>query len=83
MNKTHDLSYNEEEEETTIEHDLVVSGEIKNNWLNGQLASKSDVGHQHKTDDITRDITIIDEEEETTETLALNQMLDINIKPMT
>lgn len=86
MNKTHDLSYNEEEEETTIKHDLSVGGEIKNNWLNGQLASKSDVGHQHKTDDITRDITrhvaaagqspTTINEEEITETLALNDILD-------
>lgn len=68
MNKTHDLSYNEEEEETTIEHDLSVGGEIKNNWLNGQLASKSDVGHIHAIADVSNLQTTLDGKASTSHT---------------
>ena len=93
MNKTHDLSYNEEEEETTIEHDLVVGGEIACDWLNNEFAKYALVGHNHDLTyaplvhnhefaDIYKQTTrtIINEntneEEEITETLTLNDILD-------
>ena len=48
--KTHDINYDDEEEETTIEHDLTVSGEIKCDWLNNEFAKYALVGHNHDLD---------------------------------
>ena len=45
--RTRDITYNEEEEETEISHDLVVDGEIKSNWLNNEFAKYALVGHNH------------------------------------
>ena len=45
--KTHDITYDEEEEETNISHDLAVSGEIKSNWLNTEFGKYALVGHNH------------------------------------
>ena len=85
--KLHDISYDEEEEETNIAHDLSVSGEIKCDWLNDEFAKYALVGHDHNLDyaplshqhefaDIYKNITVQGQNGQTTTTTkTLQQVL--------
>jgi len=82
VNHTHDiddvvLTYEEEEETVNEEEETVMTTITKTKTLSDVLDGKADVIHSHTTDDITRDITTInEEEEEVIETVALNDILD-------
>ena len=76
------ISYNTSKN-VSMSGNLTVTGDITANGVNiiSALAGKANTSHTHKTDDITRDITTVnEEEEEVTEAVSLNDILDSKAK---